>query len=249
MSNKNFGPLDFTGKRALVVGGSSGIGNGIAQAFRARGAEVHVWGTRASAADYAAEEGSDLTGLHYTQVDVSNPAQVDAAPGFDSIDICVLCQGAVEYGRAEFEREGWDRVVQVNLNSVMDCARKFRSALAAAGGSLQIVSSTAGFHATIGNPAYGASKAAAVALVRNLAAAWAGEGIRVNGIAPGFVATKMTKVTTDHPKRLEGALQRIPLHRMGTPADMAGAALFLASPLSAYVLGQTIVVDGGLTLQ
>ena len=65
---------------------------------------------------------------------------------------------------------------------------------------------------------------------------------------PGFVATKMTKVTTDHPKRLEGALQRIPLHRMGTPADMAGASLFLASPLSSYILGQTLIVDGGLTL-
>jgi 3-oxoacyl-[acyl-carrier protein] reductase len=242
-------PLDFTGKRVLVVGGSSGIGNGIAQAFRARGAEVHVWGTRASAEEYAEEDGSDLAGLHYTQVDVSDPAQVDAAPGFESLDVCVLCQGAVEYGRAEFERAGWDRVLQVNLTSVMDCARKFRSALAQAGGSLQIVSSTAGFHATIGNPAYGASKAAAVALVRNLAAAWAREGIRVNGIAPGFVATKMTKVTTDHPKRLEGALERIPLRRMGTPADMAGASLFLASPLAAYVLGQTIVVDGGLTLQ
>jgi 3-oxoacyl-[acyl-carrier protein] reductase len=242
-------PLDFTGKRVLVVGGSSGIGNGIAQAFRARGAEVHVWGTRASAEEYAEEDGSDLAGLHYTQVDVSDPAQVDAAPGFESLDVCVLCQGAVEYGRAEFERAGWDRVLQVNLTSVMDCARKFRSALAQAGGSLQIVSSTAGFHATIGNPAYGASKAAAVALVRNLAAAWAREGIRVNGIAPGFVATKMTKVTTDHPKRLEGALERIPLRRMGTPADMAGASLFLASPLAAYVLGQTIMVDGGLTLQ
>ncbi|WP_128891318.1 SDR family NAD(P)-dependent oxidoreductase [Erythrobacter sp. HKB08] len=242
-------PLDFSGKTVLVVGGSSGIGNGIAQAFRERGASVHVWGTRASADDYAGDEGSDLTGLEYAQVDVSDPAAVDAAPGFDSLDVCVLCQGAVEYGRAEFEREGWNRVLDVNLNSVMDCARKHHDALAEAGGSLQIVSSTAGFHATIGNPAYGASKAAAVALVRNLAAAWARDGIRVNGIAPGFVATKMTKVTTDNPKRLEGALQRIPLRRMGEPSEMAGASLFLASPLSSYVLGQTIVVDGGLTLQ
>nr|WP_137677171.1 SDR family oxidoreductase [Parerythrobacter lutipelagi] len=242
-------PLDFASKAVLVVGGSSGIGNGIAQAFRARGAEVHVWGTRRSASDYADEAGSDLSGLHYSQVDVSDPAQVDAAPVYASLDVCVLCQGAVEYGRAEFEREGWDRVVQVNLNSVMDCARKHRAALGAAGGSLQIVSSTAGYHATIGNPAYGASKAAAIALVRNLAAAWAREGIRVNGIAPGFVATKMTRVTTDNPERLEGALKRIPLRRMGEPSEMAGASLFLASPLASYILGQTLVVDGGLTLQ
>ena len=241
-------PLDFTGKRVLIVGGSSGIGNGMAKAFRSRGAEVHVWGTRASAADYADEDGSDLTGLTYTQVAVDDRAQIEAAPGFDSLDVLICCQGAVQYRRAEFEAEGWDQVLTVNLTSIMDCARKFRAALAEAKGTLIAVSSTAGFHATIGNPAYGASKAGAVALVRNLAAAYAEEGIRVNGIAPGFVATKMTKVTTDNPKRLEGALAKIPLHRMGTPDDMAGAALFLASPLSAYVLGQTIIVDGGLTL-
>jgi 3-oxoacyl-[acyl-carrier protein] reductase len=242
-------PLDFSGKRVLVVGGSSGIGNGIAQAFRARGAKVAVWGTRASAVDYRGEPGSDLTGLDYTQVNVSDPTAIDGADIYHALDVVVLCQGAVEYRRAEFEREGWHRVVDVNLNSVMDCARQHRAALAVAGGALIVVSSTAAFHATIGNPAYAASKAAAVALVRTLAAAWAGEGIRVNGIAPGFVATKMTRVTTDHPDRLAGALARIPLGRMGEPADMAGAALFLASPLAGYMLGQTLVVDGGLTLQ
>ena len=240
--------LDFSGKRVLVVGGSSGIGNGMAQAFRSRGAEVHVWGTRASAEDYADESGSDLAGLHYTQVDVSDPSQVAMAPDYERLDVLICCQGAVEYRRAEFERDGWDRVLAVNLSSIMDCARKYRAALAEAKGTLIAVSSTAAFHATIGNPAYGASKAGAVALVRNLAAAYAAEGIRVNGIAPGFVATKMTRVTTDHPQRLEGALAKIPLHRMGTPEEMAGAALFLASPLSSYIIGQTIVVDGGLTL-
>lgn len=231
-------PLDFTGRTVLVVGGSSGIGNGIAQAFRTRGASVTVWGTRASAADYAAEPGSDLAGLAYVRVDVADPAQIDAAPVPDELDVLVCCQGAVEYRRAEFTREGWDRVVAVNLTSVMDCARRCHDALAEAGGALIVVSSTAAFHATIGNPAYGASKAAAVALVRNLGVAWAGAGIRVNGIAPGFVATKMTRVTTDHPERLAGALARIPLGRLGTPGDMAGAALFLASPLAAYVQGR-----------
>ena len=81
-----------------------------------------------------------------------------------------------------------------------------------------------------------------------VAQAWAEDGIRVNGIAPGLVDTKMTKVTTENPKRLESALERIPLKRLGTPQDMAGAALFLASPLSSYIIGQTIVVDGGLIL-
>ncbi|MFZ1742881.1 MAG: SDR family oxidoreductase [Pontixanthobacter sp.] len=240
--------LDFTGKRVLIVGGSSGIGNGMAQAFRARGADVHVWGTRGSATDYADEQGSDLTGLTYACVNVSEPASVDAAPNFDRLDVLIQCQGAVRYRRAEFEREGWNEVMDVNLNSVMDCARHHHDALAAARGAMIVVSSTAAFHATIGNPAYAASKAAAVALVRTLAAAWAKEGIRVNGIAPGFVATKMTKVTTDHPDRLAGVLAKIPLRRMGEPSEMAGAALFLASPLSSYILGQTLVVDGGLTL-
>ncbi|MXO91562.1 SDR family NAD(P)-dependent oxidoreductase [Pontixanthobacter aquaemixtae] len=240
--------LDFSGKTVLVVGGSSGIGNGTAQAFRARGADVHVWGTRPNAADYAGEEGSDLAGLHYDCVDVSDPEAVDAAPSFEKLDVLILCQGAVRYGRAEFTREGWNEVISVNLNSVMDCARKFHPALKQAGGSLQIISSTAAYHATIGNPAYGASKAGAVALVRNLAVAWARDGIRVNGLAPGFVKTKMTKVTFDDETRAEQAVRKIPLRRTGEPSELANAALFLASPMASYIIGQTIPVDGGLSL-
>ena len=240
---------DFTGARVLVVGGSSGIGNGIARAFAARGARVHVWGTRASAADYDPAEGSDLSGLGYTCVDCADPAAVPAAPApFDGLDVLVLCQGTVVYRRGEFERPGWDRVMAVNLDSVMDCAMRFRGDLAASRGSVIIVSSVAGLGANIGNPAYAASKAGAISLTRSLGQAFAGEGIRVNGLAPGLVATKLTKVTTDHPERLAGALARIPQGRMGTPADMAGAALFLASPLAAYVTGHTLVVDGGLSL-
>ncbi|MFC0284561.1 SDR family NAD(P)-dependent oxidoreductase [Camelimonas abortus] len=243
------GGFDFSGRNVLVAGGSSGIGNGIAQQFRAHGANVHVWGTRASVADYSAEEGSDLTGLGYTRVDVANPDEVNAAPvPFPTLDVVVLCQGTVIYRRGEFEREGWDRVMAVNIDSVMDCARRFRPALAASKGSLIIVSSISGQRANIGNPAYAASKAAAISLTRTLGAAWAGEGIRVNGIAPGLVDTKLTHVTTRNPKRLEASLARIPVGRMGTPEDMAGAALFLASPYAAYVCGQTLVVDGGLTL-
>ncbi len=240
---------DFTGKCVLVVGGSSGIGNGIAHAFMARGAQVHVWGTRANAADYSADEGSDLTGLGYTSVDVGDPDAIEAAPTpFGQLDVLVLCQGVVVYGRGEFERAGWDHVMSVNLDSLMHCAGKFRGQLAERRGSVIIVSSVAGFKANIGNPAYAASKAGAVSLVKSLGQAWASEGIRVNGLAPGLVATKLTKVTTDRPDRLAGALARIPEGRMGTPADMAGTALFLASPLASYVTGHTVVVDGGLSL-
>jgi 3-oxoacyl-[acyl-carrier protein] reductase len=241
--------LDFSGKQVLVVGGSSGIGNGIAQAFRAKGARVHVCGTRAKASDYSAEEGSHLEGLEYSQLDVSSPHAIEQfKPGFDRLDVLVLAQGAVIYRRGEFEMDGFRKVVEVNLMSLMACATKFQAMLSASKGSLIIVSSTAAYHSTMGNPAYNASKTGAVGLTRTLAEAWAEESIRVNGIAPGLVDTKMTKVTTANPKRLEGALERIPLKRLGTPQDMAGAALFLASPLAAYIIGQTIVVDGGLIL-
>lgn len=241
--------LDFSGKRILVIGGSSGIGNGIAQAFRGKGATVHVCGTRAKAADYRKDEGSNLDGLDYAQLDVGDPHAIDAfTPRFDALDVLVLAQGAVIYSRGEFAMDGFRKVMEVNLMSLMACAAKFHPMLKAAGGTLIIVSSTAAYHATRGNPAYNASKTGAVGLTRTLAQAWAEDGIRVNGIAPGLVDTKMTKVTTDNPKRLEGALRRIPLQRLGTPQDMAGAALFLASPLASYVVGHTLVVDGGLIL-
>lgn len=244
--------LDFSGRQVLVVGGSSGIGNGIAQAFRVRGAQVAVCGTRAHAKEYSQAEGSDLTGLSYAQLDVGNAGAVEAfKPLFDRLDVLVLAQGAVLYRRGEFEMAGFRKVVEVNLMSLMACATRFHSMLRDSRGSLIMVSSTAAYHSTMGNPAYNASKTGAVGLTRTLGEAWAEDGIRVNGIAPGLVdtkMTKMTKVTTDNPKRLEGALSRIPLRRLGTPADMAGAALFLASPLSSYIIGQTLVVDGGLIL-
>lgn len=240
---------DFSGRNVLVVGGSSGIGNGIAHGFRERGASVHVWGTRASAADYAGSEGSDLGGLGYACVDVGDPDAIEAAGlPFDRLDTLVLCQGTVVYRRGEFERPGWDRVMAVNLDSLMHCARKFHDQLAASKGSLIIVSSISGLKANVGNPAYAASKAGAINLTKTLGQAWAKDGIRVNGLAPGLVDTKLTKVTTENPTRRDGALAAIPQHRMGTPADMAGAAIFLASPLAAYVTGHTLIVDGGLSL-
>ena len=240
--------LDFGGKAVLVVGGSSGIGNGIAHAFAEHGAAVHVWGTKASAEDYENVEGSDLNGLAYAQVDVSDRAQIAAAVGPPALDVLVLCQGTVIYRRGEFEPDGWDHVMAVNLDSLMACANRFHDALSDRQGVIIIVSSVSGYTANRGNPAYAASKAGAVSLTKTLGQAWARDGIRVVGLAPGLVDTKLTKVTTEHPERREGALRSIPLGRMGTPHDMAGAALFLASPLAAYVVGHTLIVDGGLSL-
>lgn len=240
---------DFTGRNILVVGGSSGIGNGIAHGFRDRGARVHVWGTRANAADYDPADGSDLAGLGYSCVDAGDPDAIEAAPApFDRIDVLVLCQGTVVYKRGEFERPGWDRVMAVNLDSLMHIARKFKPQLLESRGSVIIVSSISGLKANIGNPAYAASKAGAISLTKTLGQAWGPEGIRVNGLAPGLVDTKLTKVTTQSPERLAGALANIPQRRMGLPADMAGAAIFLASPLASYVTGHTLIVDGGLSL-
>ena len=241
--------LDFGNTQVLVVGGSSGIGNGIAQAFRGHGARVTVCGTRASASAYSPDEGSHLEGLDYVRLDVSDASAVATfRPAFDKLDILVLAQGAVLYRRGEFEMDGFRKVLEVNLMSLMACATRFHAMLKQAKGSLIVVSSTAAYHSTMGNPAYNASKTGAMGLTRTLGEAWAEDGIRVNGIAPGLVDTKMTKVTTSNPKRLEGALSRIPLRRLGTPQDMAGAALFLASPLASYIVGQTIIVDGGLIL-
>jgi 3-oxoacyl-[acyl-carrier protein] reductase len=242
-------PLDFSGKRVLVVGGSSGIGNGIAQGFRAQGARVHVWGTRASAADYGGDHGSDLKGLGYTQVDVGSSEAISAAPApFDGLDVLVHSQGTVLYRRQEFEPDGFDKVVAVNLASIMQISMRFHDPLAAANGSVIVVSSVGAFRATIGNPAYAASKAGAVSLVKTLGQAWAIDGIRVNGIAPSLVDTKMTKVTMDSAERRQRALEKIPMRRFGTVDEMAGVALFLASPLASYMCGQTLIVDGGLTL-
>ncbi len=241
-------PLDFSGKTALVVGGSSGIGNAIAQAYRSRGAEVTVWGTRPTAGDYADVDGSDLEGLTYAQVDVADRASLDAASIPEALDIVVLSQGIVRYGLEEYTREGWDAVMDVNITSLMDVARLVQPALKASKGSLITISSIAAYASAFSNPAYGASKSGAVALTRALALAWARDGIRVNGIAPGFVRTKMTAAQFADEKREQGTLRAIPLRRTGETREIADAALFLASPMATYIVGQTISVDGGLTL-
>lgn len=241
--------LDFSGKTVLVIGGSSGIGNAIAQNFLSRGAEVHVWGTRATAEDYTDSADSKLQGLHYRQVDVGDAGQIERAPvAFTRLDVLVQAQGTVLYDRQEFEAEGFRKVLDVNLTSLMVCGQKFHPMLKTAQGAVIIISSAAAFHSTRGNPAYNASKTGAFGLTRTLGEAWARDGIRVNGIAPGLVETKLTRITTGNPKRLEGALRAIPLGRLGTPQDMANVALFLASPLASYMLGQTLLVDGGMLL-
>lgn len=241
--------LDFHNKTVLVVGGSSGIGNGIARQFRDHGATVFVSGTRPSADDYRDTEGSDLSGLSYFQWDVSDDKTVEELqPPFDRLDVLVASQGTVIYKQGEFKMAGFRHVVNLNLMSVMHCCLKFHDLLATAQGAIIIIGSGASFQAVMGNPGYSASKGGLRTLTKTLGEAWARDGIRVNGIAPGLVDTKITKVTREHPKRYEGSLEEIPLRRWGTPEEMGGVALFLASPLSSYVVGQMIIVDGGMSL-
>ena len=133
--------LDFTGRHVLVVGGTTGIGNGIAGAFRDAGAMVHVWGTRRAASDYAGEDG-DFAGLAYTRMDATDAAAVMAWQSpFEVLDVLVCSQGLALYRRAEFELANFNKVVDVNLASLMTCATRFRPMLAAARGSILFINS------------------------------------------------------------------------------------------------------------
>lgn len=240
--------LDFTGQRVLVIGGSSGIGNGIAQSFREAGANVAITGTREVAA-YAGEAGSNLDGLDYHTLDIVQDAAVAVfASGFGPLNVLVNAVGTVAYGRKEFEIETFRRVMDVNLTGVMNACVCFKPALAGARGSIINIASLASFFSTRNNPAYSASKGGMAILTKTLADNWGRDGIRVNGIAPGFVESKLTRVSRDNPAIYEGSLRKTPLGRWGTPQDMGGAALFLASPLASFITGQTICVDGGLSL-
>lgn len=236
--------FDFAGRTALVVGGTGGIGLACATMLRECGAQVAITGTRSAPSDY--EDAAGLDGFEYFQLDVTQMDQW--VYPYEALDFVILCQGSVLYGRKEFETEGFRRVVEVNLTSLMACADKLAPALEQQRGKLVIISSVGGIRAARGNPAYAASKAGAIHLTRTLGDAWASRGIRVNGVAPGLVATRMTAVTTENPQRLASRLRGIPLGRLGQPEEIASVALFLVSDLASYIVGETIVVDGGRTL-
>jgi 3-oxoacyl-[acyl-carrier protein] reductase len=239
--------IDFSGKTVLVTGGSTGIGNAAARAFLDSGARVIVTGTRASAGDYAGEDG-DLTGLEYHRLDQGDAAAVAAFdPGIDTLDALVVAGAKVAYRRKEFEIETFADVLATNLTGPMQLAVKFRPALAKARGSIVFIGSVASFRGTIGQPAYSASKGGLLTLTKTLAQAFGAEGIRVNLIAPGLVRSKMTAITWQDPARLEGTERQVPLRRIGEPDDIAGAIIFLASRHAGYITGTSLTIDGGLS--
>ena len=236
-------PLDFSNRRVLVTGGSNGIGNGVARAFRDAGAEVMITGTRAADA-----YDSDLGGMTYHRIDLSDDDAVKTlAQDEGQLDVLVNNAGMVVYKRREFETETFRQVLDVNLTSAMTLSTLLKPGLAATGGVIVNIASLTSFFASSGNPAYGASKAAMVQLTKTLAVAWAADGVRVNCIAPGWIATKMTEVSQTRPEINDAILTRTPLSRWGQPDDIAGVALFLASPLASYITGETISVDGGFS--
>jgi 3-oxoacyl-[acyl-carrier protein] reductase len=242
------GELGFSGAKVLVVGGSSGIGAAIARAFRNRDAEVCVTGTRASPEAYAGE-GTDFAGLHYRQLDGADRAAVAALTlPFEGLSVLVNSQGLAPEGGDPLDLDVFTRVVDVNLVSVMQVCARFHAALAASRGAVINIGSGACFKAVPHRLGYSASKGGLLTLTRSLAAAWAPEGVRVNGIAPGYVASRMTAPRLADPQASQATVARIPMGRWGEGADIAGVALFLASPLAAYVTGQMIAADGGLTL-
>ncbi|MCD5422441.1 SDR family oxidoreductase [Rhodococcus pyridinivorans] len=241
--------LALTGRTVLVTGGASGIGNGIARAFLDQGASVHATGTRDSVEEYDDVGGADLDGITYHCLDVTDPRAVSSFTLDTPVDILVNSVGTVAYNRAEYEPDTFARVVDVNLNGVMRCCVRFHNDLAKARGAIINVGSTSSFISTPGQPAYSASKGALLTLTKSLADAWARDGVRVNGIAPGFVETRLTRPSREREDIYAESLKGIPLRRWGTPEEMGAAAVFLASPQSSYITGQMLLVDGGLTLR
>ncbi len=236
--------LDFSGQAVLVTGGSSGIGNGIARAFRDAGATVTITGTR-DVGDYD----SDLADMAYLQLDLTDDAATRRlAEGVARLDVLINNAGTVAYRGQEFELDTFRRVLDVNLTGAMHLCTLLRDKLGQAGGNIINIVSLAAFHATRGNPGYGASKGALVQLTKSLAVAFARDGIRVNALAPGWVETKITQVSKQNPAIDQSILERTPMRRWGRAEDMAGGALYLASPLAGFVTGHTLVVDGGYSL-
>ena len=235
--------LDFSGKKVLVCGGSDGIGYGVATAFFEAGAEVAITGTR-SADNYD----NDFSNFTYHQLDVQDPDAITALAGkFSELDVMANCIGSVLWKKEEFERAGFEKIININLTGAMQLCTEFYPLLRANQGCIINIDSVVTISAAPNNPAYSASKAGLVQLTKALAKKWGRTGVRVNTVAPGLVPTKLT-VNQSGEENEAAFKQTNPIPRFGRPEDIAGGVLFLASPLAAYVTGQQLAVDGGLTL-
>ncbi|MGJ3508270.1 SDR family NAD(P)-dependent oxidoreductase [Enemella sp. A6] len=240
---------DFTGRQVLVTGGSNGIGLEIARAFADAGATVTITGRKASADEYD----HDLSAFRYAQCDMSDNDQIDAlAAGLDALDVLVNNAGQNLARENEWEPENFDRILQINLSSVFRLTNAVLPLLKASdlpgGGNVINTGSMTSYFAISVTPAYGATKAAIVQLTKTMAVTWGADGVRANAVAPGLVETNMTRPMITRGMS-EPTVDRTPLGRVGAPDDLSGVVLFLASSAAKFVTGQTLLVDGGFSVQ
>lgn len=246
------------GRVAVITGGGQGIGWAIAQAMAGAGALVVIAeinpGTGEQAAARLRDAGYEA---RYVSLDVRRPQQVRQVARFvqeqlHRIDILVNNAGIVYNTPAlDTPDEQWLDVIDVNLNGVFWCAREFgRIMVAQSGGAIVNMASMSGLIVNKPQPqvAYNASKAAVIMITKSLAAEWARHGVRVNAIAPGYIATELTKRGMSIEAWRSTWMEMTPMGRPGEPADVASAAVYLASDAASYVTGAVLSVDGGYTV-
>ena len=242
------------GKTALVTGASRGLGAGMAIALAAAGAEVALHASTRPAADTANEIHGATAGLtHLLTGDLSDPTTPrrlidEAIAKMGRLDILVNNAGIIRrQPAAEHSDELWDSVIEVNLSSVFRLCRSAGAHMIARreGGKIINVASLLSFQGGITVPGYAAAKGGVMQLTKALANEWAPHNISVNAIAPGYMETDNTTALRQDPVRSRQIGERIPAGRWGTPQDLAGAVIFLASRASDYVNGHVLVVDGG----
>jgi NAD(P)-dependent dehydrogenase (short-subunit alcohol dehydrogenase family) len=253
-------PFDLTGKVALITGGNGGIGLGMADALAQAGADVVIWGTNAQK-NAAAEQQLAAHGRRAAarKVNVASEAEViegmaNAVATMGRVD-CVVANAGIGGGApiAEMTTELFHKVHAVNEDGVFWTFREAakhmmdRAKSGDASGSLVVVASTAGIEGAARNSAYGATKGAVMSMARALAVELARYGVRVNSIAPGWIATDMTKGAQDSKVFAEKVIPRVPARRWGQPEDFGGIAVYLASDASSYHTGETFIIDGGYT--